>query len=213
MQQDKQDQKLSRDESKYAEHESKMTGDYTVRTSRAQDVTARIFCVLAAIVLWLYVMSIDSPDWEQTFTGVLVNIENETQLVDNYNMSVISGYDNTVSVTIKGKKSDISKYTSADITAFVDLTGISSAGRHQLQTGATAPAGLTVTEISPSTIWVYTDIRTTKTVPVDVNRIMRWKATSAWVSPKPALPRLRSAVRPGCWIPSLTPGPSLIWGR
>lgn len=91
MQQDKQDQKLSRDESKYAEHESKMTGDYTVRTSRAQDVTARIFCVLAAIVLWLYVMSIDSPDWEQTFTGVLVNIENETQLVDNYNMSVISG--------------------------------------------------------------------------------------------------------------------------
>lgn len=169
MKQDKQDRRLAQDDTKYAAHESEMTGDYTVRTNRAQDITARILCVLAAIMLWLYVMSVDSPDWEQTFSGVLVNIENEVQLSDNYNMSVISGYDNTVSVTVKGKKSDISKYTAADLTAFVDLTGVTTAGRQQLQIGATAPAGLTVTEISPGTIWVYTDTRTTKTVPVDVN--------------------------------------------
>lgn len=169
MKQSKEDRALDKDASKYEAHADEQTGDYAVRTSRAQDMVARILCALAAIMLWLYVMSIDSPDHERTFTGVLVNIENEVQLANNYNMSVISGYDNTVSVTVKGKKSDIDRYASSDISAFVDLLGVSGSGRHSLEVAAAAPAGLTVLEISPNTISVYTDQVASKTVPVDVN--------------------------------------------
>ncbi|MBR7183989.1 MAG: hypothetical protein IKD37_00125 [Clostridia bacterium] len=166
---DEKARKIARDDDKYAAHTDEQTGDYRVRTSRAQDIAARILCALAAVVLWLYVMSIDSPDWEKTFTGVLVNIENEAQLANDYGMSVISGYDNTVSVTVKGKKSDIDQYTSADISAFVDLIGVTAADRHSLEVKADAPAGMTVLDISPNTISVYTDQLETKIVPVDVN--------------------------------------------
>lgn len=169
MKQSKEDRVLDKDTSKYEAHADEQTGDYAVRTSRAQDIAARILCALAAIMLWLYVMSIDSPDYERTFTGVLVSIENEVQLANNYNMSVISGFENTVSVTVKGKKSDIDKYASSDINAFVDLSSVSGSGRHSLEVAAAPPAGLTVMEISPNTISVYTDQVASKTVPVDVN--------------------------------------------
>ncbi len=157
------------DEASYAAHADEQTGDYKVRISRAQDIAARILCALAAVALWLYVMSVDSPDHERVFTGVVVSIENEAQLLDRENMSVFSGYDNTVSVTVRGKKSDIDKYTSSDISAFVDLGGITGSGRHALEVVAAPPAGLTAIEVTPNTVSVYTDQVATKVVPVDVN--------------------------------------------
>lgn len=164
-----QDRVRAQDEASYAAHADEQTGDYTVRTSRAQDIAARILCALAAVMLWLYVTSIDSPDHERTFTGVLVSIENEAQLLDRESMSVISGYDNTVSVTVRGKKSDIDKYASSDISAFVDLSGITASGRHALEVVAAPPAGLTAIEVTPNTVSVYTDQVASKMVPVDVN--------------------------------------------
>ena len=47
-----------------------MTGDYTVKVGRRQEIAARILCAVAAVIVWLYVMSIDRPDFEKTFTGV-----------------------------------------------------------------------------------------------------------------------------------------------
>ncbi|MBQ8276137.1 MAG: hypothetical protein IJZ02_05900 [Clostridia bacterium] len=142
--------------------------DYAVRTGKVQDIIARVLCALAAVILWLYVMSIDTPNWEKTFTGITVNIENEAQLAENYNMSVINGFNNTVSVTVKGTKNDVNKCTAADLRAYVDLLGVDESGRHQLSVTALADAGLTVVDVSPSTIWVYTDQIETKTVKVDV---------------------------------------------
>ncbi len=168
MKNTKNDRDFSLDETKYEAHQNEMTGDYTVRTGRKQDMIARILCTLAAVIIWLYAMSVDNVDIEKTFTGVLVNIENEGQLASDYNMSVISGYDATVSVTVKGKKSDIRKYTSADLSAYINLLGIAEAGRHQLEVEAAAPAELTVVDISPNALSVYTDQIETKTVPVDI---------------------------------------------
>ncbi len=162
------DLKTVQDETRYEAHQNEMTGDYTVRVGRKQDIIARILCALAAVMIWLYAMSVDNVDSEKTFTGVLVNIENEAQLASDYNMSVISGYDNTVSITVKGKKSDINKYTSADLTAYVNMLGVSSAGRHQIEVEAAAPAGLSVVEISPNALSIYTDQIATKMVPIEI---------------------------------------------
>ena len=165
---DKNEMKVDPDYAEISAPVEGSNGDYTVHTARAHDIIARILCALAAIVLWLYVMSIDAPEWEKTLTGVLVEIENETQLAENHNMSVIDGYNNTVSVTIKGKKSDVDKCTAADLRAYVDLLGVEESGKHQLSITALADAGFTVVDVSPQTIWVYTDRIATKRVKVDV---------------------------------------------
>ena len=167
-QENQQDTKFGMDAAEQNMQANDASGDYAVRTGRVQEIIARILCALAAIVLWLYVMSIDTPNWEKTFTGVMVNIENEAQLAENYNMSVISGFNNTVSVTVKGTKNDVNKCTAADLSAYVDLIGVDESGRHQLAVTALADAGLTVVDVSPSTVWVYTDQIATKTVAVDV---------------------------------------------
>ena len=167
-QENQQDAKLGRDAAEQNVQANDTTDDYAVRTGKGQEIIARVLCALAAIVLWLYVMSIDTPNWERTITGVMVDIENEAQLAENYNMSVISGFNNTVSITVKGTKNDVNKCTAADLGAYVDLIDVDESGRHQLAVTALANAGLTVVDVSPSTIWVYTDQIATKTVKVDV---------------------------------------------
>lgn len=169
MKQDnQQDVKLATEAAEPNAQVNENADDYAVRTGKVQDIIARVLCALAAVILWLYVMSIDTPNWEKTFTGIMVNIENEAQLAENYNMSVINGFNNTVSVTVKGTKNDVNKCTAADLSAYVDLLGVDESGRHQLAVTALVDAGLTVVDVSPSTIWVYTDQIETKTVKVDV---------------------------------------------
>lgn len=159
---------VDRNAAQYSAHADEMTGDYTVKVGRRQEIAARILCAVAAVIVWLYVMNIDRPDFEKTFTGVPVSIENEAKIAEEYNMSVISGYESTVNVTVTGKKSEISKYTAQDIAAFVDLGTVNRSGKHQLEIAASAPAGLTVTGVSPASVLVYTDVLSTKTVAVDV---------------------------------------------
>ena len=148
---------------KKTESPEDVSGDYGVKIDRRTDIAARILCALAAVIVWLYVMNIDRPDFEKTFTGVPVSIENEKMIADEYNMSVISGYENTVNITVTGKKSEINKYTAQDIAAFVDLVSVNQPGKHQLEIVASAPGGLTVTAVSPSSAVVYTDVLSTKT--------------------------------------------------
>ena len=47
---------------------------------RVTDLIPRICCVFFALVIWLYAMSSDSPDYESTFSGVTVSVERSTSM-------------------------------------------------------------------------------------------------------------------------------------
>ncbi len=130
------------------------------------DLIARIVCLFAAFLIWIYVMSADSPDHEEVFRSVGVSLENATVLKNEYNMSVISGTGNVTDVTIKGKQSILSRYSAEDIKVYVDLSEITETGRHTLDIKASLPEGIMLVDIAPSSIEVYVDNDTTKTVQV-----------------------------------------------
>ena len=133
---------------------------------RGKDILARVVCLFAAFLIWIYVMSVDSTDREEVFRSVGVSLENASVLKNEYDMSVISGTGNVADVTIKGKKNVMSRYSAEDIKVYVDLSGISETGRHILDVKAEIPEGVMLVDITPSTIEVYVDNDTTKTVRV-----------------------------------------------
>ena len=136
---------------------------------KTSDLIPRLLCVLIAVVIWLYVMSNESPDYERTFSGVTVAIENTALLSSEYDLSVISGYGERADITVTGKKSDLISYSLEDIIPSVDVSGITEPGKHQLSISVTTPDGCATNSVSPTSIEIYVDRIATKTVPVKVN--------------------------------------------
>ena len=48
------------------------SGETVRERLKTSDLIPRLLCVVIAVVIWLYVMSNESPDYERTFSGVTV---------------------------------------------------------------------------------------------------------------------------------------------
>ena len=122
---------------------------------------ARIVCLLAAIGIWFYVQDYDSPTYEKKFTNIPVAISGGAN-----GLTVLSGYDNDVDVTVKGRKSDINRLKASDITAEIDISTITEAGDVSCPVDIILPSGLEVSELSSTYFWLYIDKTATASIPV-----------------------------------------------
>ena len=153
----------------YEHHTAENEGDYVVKStqSRTLDILLKLLSVMAAFILWFYVAGVESPTYETSFTGIQVGIS-----ANDSSLAVISGYNNTVDITVQGKKSEINKISADDIEAYVDISSIDAAGRYTLPIQVNVPGTLKVSSLSVSTVSVYLDSSiSTITVPVKANLI------------------------------------------
>ena len=130
------------------------------------DIVPKILCVVFAFVLWLYVTQIETSDYEETFNGVAIELENTSLLESESGLYVYSGYGNTANVTVVGRKSDINRYTSDSIRLYADVGSITESGRHSVQVQGEVPSGIRIGSVSVSNITVYTDTKVTKEIDV-----------------------------------------------
>ena len=136
-------------------------------TSKAKkrDILPKIFSILAAFILWFYVVDIRTTIEEKTITGIPVNIVNfdiET------NLDVISGREHTVEVTVSGIKNDVEKISQDDIVVTADMNGIVNAGTYKIDLNVTTPSGISILKKSTSEISVTVDKTTSKHFPIEV---------------------------------------------
>lgn len=130
-------------------------------TVRKLNLIPRIVCFVFAFIMWIYVMVVDSPDYEQRFDGVPVDIVGATALEKNSSFSVFSASDITVDVTVKGQKSVISRYSKDDIKVEVDVSGITDGGKQTLPMYFDLPSGLSLVSSSQSTVDLFVDRKVT----------------------------------------------------
>lgn len=129
-------------------------------------IIPKIACVFCAFIIWLYVMEVDSPDYTAEFGDVEVKLSGVSALESGYNLSVFSGYDTTVDVSVKGQKSVISRYSSSDINVTADVSDITESGKYTLDLFFDLPSGLTLEKSSLSQINLYVDERASKAIDV-----------------------------------------------
>ena len=143
-------------------------GDYQVKESRNEKLIAKILCVLAAIILWFYVVMTDTTTDEKVFSGISVDIRGRDRIEDTLGLTIISGYDLTVDVTVKGPRADINRLTVDDVKAYIDMKTVDGAGEYTLPIRTSLPNGITAGSLSANYMTVYVDKRTTISVPVKI---------------------------------------------
>ena len=129
-------------------------------------IGTKILCMVCAFIIWLYVMEVDSPDYESEFLDVPVNLAGVSTLENEHNLSVFGGFDATVDLKVKGPKSVIGRYTVSDINVTADVSGIVQAGSHEVALFFDLPTGLTMLESSVSRLSLYIDERSSAVVDV-----------------------------------------------
>ena len=133
-------------------------GEELVKHEPHTELIAKVFCVIAAFCLWIYVMQVESPEYEQTFSRIVVNLTNTEELVSKKGLAIYSGYGTMIDVTLSGKKSVISKLEEKDIVATADVSAVKEGGsRYDCPVTIDVPAGCKLVGMSQGTISVYFD--------------------------------------------------------
>ena len=111
---------------------------------------------------------------EKTFNEVPVEIENVDKLRENSGLSIISGDDYVIDITIKGNRVKMASVERESIKAKVDVSGITDDGVYSLAVRVDTPpsSGFTVVDQSRTTIDVSVDVLTEKNFDISVNPIM-----------------------------------------
>ena len=129
-----------------------------------------VLSVLVATFLWVYVMSVDAPNSEQTFYGVKVSVNNIDKLNATSGLSIVSESENIfVDVVLQGKKSVLGKITSEDIKAYVDASALTEAGSYELEIKYMPfPGGATFVKASSTSVSLVADETASVRVPIKV---------------------------------------------
>ncbi|MBE6610947.1 MAG: hypothetical protein E7632_00525 [Ruminococcaceae bacterium] len=171
----------------YERHVAENSGDYQVKSKKYENIIAKVLCVLAAVVLWFYVVGTDSATDETTVSGVAVAIRGLDRIEEELGLSVISGYDCVVDLTVLGTKSSLSRLNVEDITAFVDASTITEAGEYTLEVHTSLPSGVTSSGKSTNFVTLYVDKRTTVSVPVIVEPSFTIESAYTLGTPEPSV--------------------------
>lgn len=127
----------------------------------------------AALLLWLYVITVVSPNSDNRYDHIPVNIQGEAVLNDR-GLMITSGELPEVSLHLEGNRTDLNKINSSNISIGVDVSGIGQPGTYHLSLTnpnflADVPNNaITVLSKEPGTVTVQVDRKISKEVPVDV---------------------------------------------
>ena len=123
---------------------------------RPIDLVVWLLCLFAAFCLWIYVMEVESPEHEQTFSNLTVELMG-TDVLEKKNLALYSGRGTLVDVTLSGKKSVTSKLTEQDVVVTADLSGVTEGGRHSCRLSVDVPPGCKLVKISQEFVSVLVD--------------------------------------------------------
>ena len=131
-----------------------------------------IVSILVAIAVWVYVDVDKAPDSFKTIRDIPVEFSGENTTLADKNLMLLSGYDTTIDLRIRGPKRELVKLDSGNVRVIASTSGIDSVGVHQLEYTVSYPDGVvkanvSVEKASLSQITVTVGELYTKEVPVE----------------------------------------------
>ena len=96
------------------------------RTKKLYDskVFWMIVSLLCSLAMWAYVSSLDTTDKEITVSGIAVEFRGQEELLADRSLSIASVDTETVSIVVRGERSNITKLRPNDIKAVIDVSNI-----------------------------------------------------------------------------------------
>ena len=124
-----------------------------------------LLALAAAILVWLYDVTVVNPNDTSTISGIPVRFINEDEL-NARDLMITSGAGGTVSLRVSGRRSELKELSKDNLDVVVDLSQITEAGRHELAYTVRYPAAVSSSDLK-------IDVRSPVTVSVEVEHYIR----------------------------------------
>lgn len=123
--------------------------------------------LVIAFGLWLYVVTVVTPEAEETFYDIPVSYQND--ILEERGLMVVSDTP-TVTVKVKGNRSDLNELNANNITILVDLASIQAPGTQMLTGKVILPGNMAVqaTSQNPNVLQLKVENRIKKSVPIQL---------------------------------------------
>lgn len=86
---------------------------------------------VVAFSIWLYVVMVVNPEWEQTYADIPVVFQNENLLAER-GLMIVSDNKPTVELRLSGNRADLMELSSANISVVCNVASIESSGEFTL---------------------------------------------------------------------------------
>ena len=131
-----------------------------------------VISILVAIAMWLYEDLERAPERTMTIRDIPVEFSGENTTLADKNLMLLSGYDTTIDLKIRGPKRELVKMNRDNVRVIASTSSIDSVGVHQLDWTVSFPDGVVRTNVSVekaslSQITVTVGELYTKEVPVE----------------------------------------------
>ena len=135
-----------------------------------------VISILVAIAMWLYVDLERAPERTMTIRDIPVEFSGENTTLADKNLMLLSGYDTTIDLKIRGPKRELVKMNRDNVRVIASTSSIDSVGVHQLDWTVSFPDGVVRTNVSVekaslSQITVTVGELYTKEVPVECHDV------------------------------------------
>ncbi len=135
-------------------------------------ILTALLSVVIALAIWLYVVTVVSPNSDKHYYNIPVTLQSEVVLQERGLMITTVDLPE-VSLHLEGNRTDLNKLNSSNITIAVDVSRIGEPGTHSLTytpsyPGDVANNSITVLNRTPDTITLEVEERVSKEVPVDI---------------------------------------------
>ena len=116
-----------------------------------------IISLILAVALWMYVVGEMNPTTSKIFRDIPITLMNEQTLTDQ-DLAVVGISAESLNLTLTGKRSDIGRIKSTDISAYVDLTDAGE-GDNQLTVSLHVPSTVDVKDQNVNKVTVTVEKR------------------------------------------------------
>ena len=107
-----------------------------------------IASILVAVAIWVYVDVEKAPERTKTIRDIPVEFSGESTTLADKNLMLLSGFDTTVDLTIKGTKRELVKINKDNVRLVASTSSIDSVGVHTLRWDVVYPDGVQSSALS-----------------------------------------------------------------
>lgn len=129
--------------------------------------------LVISFALWLYVVTVVSPESEETYYDIPVTFQND--VLEERGLMIVSNTP-TVTLQLKGNRSDLNELNATNITILVDLAGIQAPGTQMVSYDIKFPGNIPDNAIetisqSPNILQLKVENKIKKAVPIQLEYI------------------------------------------
>ena len=125
-----------------------------------------VLAIVLAVILWAYVIGEVNPETETTISGVPLRVVG-TNVLESKGLTLLTEFDDTVTVVISGRRSDVYNVNANKLSAKIDVSNCVE-GENQISVQISAPDKVSKAEARDGDFLVLVDKIVTEDKPVDI---------------------------------------------